>query len=428
MLKQIARRAGWTITDQAFSSLTNFALTIIIARAFSPDALGAFSIAYLVYVFLLQLCRALTSQPLVVRYSAADYESCREGAARAVGFTLVFGAVTGCATALAALGFAGLLQTTLLALAVMLPGLLVQDCWRFVFFAQGRPALAAVNDVAWACVQFPLLAYLLLHSGSSVSGCVLAWGGAGSAAAVLGVFQARLIPSVRGSASWLRQHFDLAYRYAAEFLVFRSALQMASFAIGLVAGLAALGSLRAAQVLVGPVSLLFLSAELVAVPEAVRLLNRSANRFRQAVRLLSVVLTIVALMWGAVLAILPDNAGLWLLHANWREASPLLIPVALATAATGAEIGPWTALRAFQAANASLRARLIIAPITLVAGVIGALIGASLGAAIGLAIATWIGAAIWWGEYNAQLKRRNQQCDESSPLLLRMDRTPADNR
>ncbi len=427
-MRQVARRAGWTITDQVFSSLTNFALTIIVARAFSPRALGAFSIAYLVYLFLLQLCRALTSQPLIVRYSGATYESCREGAAQAVGLSLVFGVVTGAATALIAFGFSGLLRTTLLALALMLPGLLIQDCWRFVFFAQGRPALATANDVAWACVQFPLLAYLFLRSGSSVPGCVLAWGGAASAAAVLGVFQARLIPSARGSASWLRQHFDLAYRYAAEFLVFRSAVQIASVAIGLVAGLAALGSLRAAQVLMGPLGLLFLSAELVAVPEAVRLLNRSGDRFQKGIQLLSVSATAVALAWGMVLAVLPDSAGQWLLHANWREASPLLVPVALATAAWGAEMGPWTALRAFQAATASLRARVIIAPITLVAGVAGALVGAALGAAIGLAIAGWIGVAIWWSEYNSQLKRRNRKCEEVPAPLSLMVRTLAGDR
>ncbi len=427
MLTQVARRAGWTITDQVFSSLTNFALTIIVARAFSPKALGAFSITYLVYLFLLQLCRALTSQPLIVRYSDAAHESWREGAARAVGFSLVFGVVTGAATALIALGFSGLLRTTLLAFALMLPGLLTQDCWRFVFFAQGRPARATANDVAWACVQFPLLAYLFLGSGSSVPGCVLAWGGAASVAAVLGVFQARFIPSVRGSASWIRQHFDLAYRYAAEFLIFRSAVQIASVAIGLVAGLAALGSLRAAQVLLGPLGLLFLSAELVAVPEAVRMLDRSAERFQQGIRLLSVAATGVALAWGLLLAVLPDSTGQWLLHSNWSDASPLLIPVALATAAWGAEMGPWTALRAFQAANASLRARVIIAPITLFGGVAGALVDAALGAAIGLAVAGWIGVAIWWSEYNSQLKRRNQNCEETPGPPSLMDRTLADD-
>jgi hypothetical protein len=307
----------------------------------------------------------------------------------------------------------------------MLPGLLVQDNWRFVFFTQGRPALAAGNDIAWACIQFPLLAFLL-HSGSGVSGCVLAWGGAASAAAVLGAFQARLVPNVRGSASWLREHFDLASRYAAEFLVERGSLQVALYAVAVVAGLAALGSLRAAQVLVGPVAILFLSAEVVALPETVRLLDRSMARFRQSARLLSVALTVVALAWGSLLVFLPDSAGQWLLHANWQAAHPLLIPVVLAIAATAASMGPWVALRALQAATASLRVRVIIAPITLIAAVIGALVNGALGAAIGLAIERWIAVAIWWREYDRQLKRRLPTRDETSPPPPRTAPTPGE--
>jgi O-antigen/teichoic acid export membrane protein len=400
---ELAARAGWGITDQMLSSITNFALAIVIARSFSPTAFGAFSVAYLIYLLLLQLSRTLTSQPLVVRYSAANAEQCRTAATRAVGLSAAIGLAAGGAIALTALAFSGQLRMALFALALVLPGLLVQDGWRFAFFAAGRPALAAQNDGAWAVIQFSLLAYLLSASSPTVAGCIFAWGGAATAAAVFGSIQARLAPSIKGSASWLREHADLGWRYAAEFLIERASLQLALFVVGIVAGLAALGSLRAAQVLMGPLVVLFLSAEVVAVPETVRILDSSHKRLRQSAVALSGVLTGVAIAWGIFLVLAPDTVGEWLLGPNWAAAHPLLIPVTLATAATAANMGPWTALRALQAAATSLRTRVIVAPITVVPGVLGAFVGAALGAAIGSAAGRWLAVMVWWNAYRAEL-------------------------
>ena len=43
-----------------------------------------------------------------------------------------------------------LLVVSFLAFALVQPGILIQDSWRFVFFADGRPEMAAANDVVWA--------------------------------------------------------------------------------------------------------------------------------------------------------------------------------------------------------------------------------------------------------------------------------------
>jgi len=45
----LGRRAGWGLADQAFSSLTNFAVGLLIARTVGPADFGAFSLAFALY-------------------------------------------------------------------------------------------------------------------------------------------------------------------------------------------------------------------------------------------------------------------------------------------------------------------------------------------------------------------------------------------
>ena len=85
----------------------------------------------------------------------------------------------------------------------MLPGLLLQDTWRFSFFASGQGGKAFVNDITWALALVPLL--YLASQDASVTRFVLAWGGAAAFAALVSGLQAGIRPRVSrartGSAS-----------------------------------------------------------------------------------------------------------------------------------------------------------------------------------------------------------------------------------
>ena len=52
-MRQIARRAGWGVADQALSSLTNFAVGVFVARQLGPTEFGAFSLAFATYLLAL---------------------------------------------------------------------------------------------------------------------------------------------------------------------------------------------------------------------------------------------------------------------------------------------------------------------------------------------------------------------------------------
>ncbi len=62
------RRTGWGLGDQMVSSLTNVALTIMVARSVSADEFGTFSLLLATYLVCVTLVRGLTSEPLLVRF------------------------------------------------------------------------------------------------------------------------------------------------------------------------------------------------------------------------------------------------------------------------------------------------------------------------------------------------------------------------
>ena len=121
------RRLGWGLADQALSSMTNFALAILVARSVSTAALGAFGLAFTTYTIKLGATRALCQEPLTVRYSATDEPEWRDGTAAATGVALVLGVLAGIVCVGAAFLFSGALRPSLIVLGIGMPGLIVQD-------------------------------------------------------------------------------------------------------------------------------------------------------------------------------------------------------------------------------------------------------------------------------------------------------------
>ena len=129
-----------------------------------------------------------------------------------------------------------------MALGLTLPGLMLQDSWRYAFFAVGQGQRAFVNDAIWTAALIP--AMLLAGTVGTPFAFVLAWGGSALVAAVFGSWQIRLVPRAAGVAGWLRTHRDLGVRYAVENVSDGLDSQLRAYGLSAITGLAAVGAVR----------------------------------------------------------------------------------------------------------------------------------------------------------------------------------------
>jgi hypothetical protein len=217
-------------------------------------------------------------------------------------------------------------------MGLLLPGVLLQDAWRFAFFARGRGRSALTNDLIAAMVMLPAFAVALrVPSDGAIAAFMLAWGGATAFAAAAGCVQAGTIPSLSTIGRWWRDHRDIAPRYLLEFTAQSGAGQIGLTLVGVVAGLVALAAIRAGQLLLGVPNVLFQGLELVIMPEAVRLARRSTRSLVTFVRLVALAEASAAVACGVALLLIPRDLGVGLLGPNWHGARSIFIPLTLSS-------------------------------------------------------------------------------------------------
>jgi hypothetical protein len=307
----------------------------------------------------------------------------------------------------------GLLGDGLIMLGVSLPGLMVQDAWRLTFFAKGHEVGAFLNDLVWTLAMFVAIALVVASDGASLELYVLSWGGAGTVAALFGFFQTGVRPRISLVRPWLQEHRDLVPQFLGEFAAIGGMHHLTTYGLGAVIGLTAVGSLRGAELLLGPINVFVTGVRLVAVPEGVRALGVSSARLWRISVLFSCAAAAAAMLWGTVVLLMPTQVGRALLGTTWGAAHQVILPLTVSIAGIGVVAGASAGMRSLAAAQRSLRARMITAPVTVVAGITGGVLAGAVGAATGLAVASCGGALLWWRELSLALGERH---DETSDM------------
>jgi O-antigen/teichoic acid export membrane protein len=413
-LRGVARRLGWAVADQALSSLTNFLVGFFVARSLGPTAFGAFSVAFATYLVALNASRGLATDPLLVRYSGVQLTEWRRAVAGSTGTAVTVGTLGGIVCAALGIVLSGPTGLALLALGLTMPGLLLQDSWRFAFFSAGTAGRAFANDLVRAVVLMVLIALVIVSGRSSEFSFMLAWGISAAIAAVVGAVQARLLPGALQAAGWLRKHRDLCSRYLAENLSVTGGTQLKFYGLAAVGGLTVVGALRAAELLFGGVYVLTQGIGLMAVPEAVRLLRQSGARLRQFCLLISALGGGGAIACGAVLLAIPESLGQRLLHDSWAPASTLILPTTVFMVAFGLQIGAWAGLRALAAASRSLLSQAVGSVLSLAGVLWGAAAAGATGAAWGIAAAGVLASTFWWWQFRQGLRGFRQAEDDQA--------------
>lgn len=393
---RLVSRVGWGIADQGISSLANFALGVVVARELGASGFGAFSLAFVTFSLVISAARGPSTDPLMVRHSGPVSDTWRSAVAASSGTAVALGVVSGLMCILVGLTLSPTVGAPFIALGVGLPGVLLQDSYRFAFFSCGQARRAFNNDLAWGIAQvlgvFGLAAtgQLTPFSGMFVFGLT------GAFAAGLAWWQIGIGPDVLRVGSWLVEHRSLGGRYLFENLSLGGARLLRVPAVGLVAGLEAVGSIRGAEMLLGPLAILLAGVSQVAVPEVRQVLGVSGHSMVRFCGWLAASQAVVVGLSGvAALIVLSFGIGHFLLGALWPSTQPLLMPTLVGVLLLSVQ-NSWAAgLRALGASRRSLAAQLTSAMLVLMLGVGGAYVGGALGSCWGLTLAILLGLAGW---------------------------------
>jgi hypothetical protein len=341
---------------------------------------------------LLVLVRAAISEVLVTRYSRAPEENWRRALRSSAGATILLGCFGAVALVVVGVVMGDLTGQCLVSIAPLLPLVLLQDLLRFAFFAVDKPRSSVWNDAVWLLMLVPLLLLVLRHA--QPWSLALAWMGAGAVASVVGLRQARVVPSLVGLGEWWRERRHLSFPFLFEAVLIGAGGQLALYGVAGIAGRVAVTSLRVAQVLLSPVSLVFSAYHLFGLPEAVRV--RGGRGLIRFCAVSSMFLACGPMAWYLGLSLIPERWAKFLFAENWSHGWQLALPLSVSLACLAIGIGAGVGVRARRDVARSVPARAAQALIMGVAPCLGAAIAGAPGAAWGTAVGNVVVAALWW--------------------------------
>jgi O-antigen/teichoic acid export membrane protein len=397
--RHFTRRLSWTLVDQMLSSLSNMVGSVGAAHLLTVDQFGVVGVPFILYLLALQVPRALCSQPFMIRFSRIDRRWLRPGtmAAReaSAGLTVIAGTLGSFCAILAGLIAEGALATSLFSLAVLLPGLLLQDSLRYVLFADGRPQLAAGLDAIWLLLSAACLLVLATIVDPSPASVLLAWGVGGVISAVVGLAVLRLRPSFTRSFSWLRSQWDLGGRFLADALVLTGSRQVIVLLLGTVASLTALAAARGSITVLAPLTVLVTGVGPSLVPEGVGLGESRRPEFYRLLCFAGLGLLIASTLWLVILWF-DIGVGELLLGDTWAVAVPAVWAWGAAQVATAVSVPAISGLQVMQRARTLLRLRMLLVALSTPAALVAGSRWGATGAGLALALANWATLPLFW--------------------------------
>ncbi len=412
-----ARNISWGLADQVLYSATNLAVVLIVARYSSQDGLGGFAVVMSAFYLTQGIVRSVTGEVLVVRIGDDRGVDPRRLERGALGTAVVVGLLAGIVLAAVSMIVSKELRSEMLAMAVVIPTVLVQDTARYVAFARRAGRYAFGSDAAWSGAQVIGFA-IIIATGPSPALFILAWGVSGTMAGIWALRLLGVFPVLGQLRWWARDSRDLAPYFFAESMASTGTAQLRTFSISAVAGLSVTGAMRGANALMSPLNTIFQGASGTLVAE----LSHSATtrgglaRLQRRTMAIAAATSGLAIVWGSLIYFTPDSFGRAVIGQSWDESRAIIPLVTVTVAASGVTLGALTGIRALGAARKGLTARVIVGVALLVLGTVGASVGGASGAVLGLAIGQVSGTVVWWGQFRRALDAKRREVDVDQPV------------
>ncbi|HEX3424562.1 MAG TPA: hypothetical protein VHT30_00415 [Acidimicrobiales bacterium] len=403
-------RSAWTVADQIVSSAQSLLISLWVTHEVGLSGVGAFAIVFATYQILLATNRPLNGDPLAVGFSAAEPGERRMASTASTGGAVLLGLITAPVGVLAASVLAAPLGRPLSHAVIVfsLGGLAIvlQDAWRYVFFTDGRPARALVNDAVVLLAMPPaclLAGRLAPHSAASLIG---GWCAATAMGALFGFWQTGIRPHLVRGWRWWRAILHFGAHVLGENLIANFAYAIGLAAAAAVAGVAALGRLRTAQVATNAANPLFLGIGTIVLADGTRFLASNPRRFPRLMvagcTVAFVVPNLIALAWW----LLPVSWGTVIVGSTWPVSRPLVLGAGAYVAGAAMSIVLSAGLRAMRFPSKAFKTRAVIGPITVTAAVVGARMWGPGGAIGGIAAAEWLYSVLMVPQFVAMWRER----------------------
>jgi hypothetical protein len=298
------------------------------------------------------------------------------------------------------LGMAGLLRgsarAALAALAIGLPLVLAQDAFRFALLSQRRARSAFLNDTLWLALSCAMLMTLRRLDTDSVFLSMLAFSAFALPSVIVGLTQTKAGLSLHAATRWVGSVCYLSSRLLAEYAVFMaSSLLALTVLIGVFGDIELAGSLRGAQVLMGPITILMAATTIYLQPRMVVDHNAGRPIVAQG-RNQSMLIISVTTIWIALLHLVPASLGTRVFGFTWFGAREQLLAVGLIFCFAGGSVGAINILRCTGRVARSLRAHLILACFVAIGTATGAAVNGSVGAVRGFTASSALGPVLLW--------------------------------
>jgi O-antigen/teichoic acid export membrane protein len=414
----VTPRFGITLADQIVSSASNLLVVLAVARISGIAEFGAFSLAFLVYQMALGLMRAGAGDVLLIR--SATVESLDQDPHRALSFVLVFAVPVAAATGIAGLLADGAFGKLLTMVAIVLVPVLLEDCYRYVFFARSSPRNAIVIDTVWLLTQ--LTGFVLAAAGTlpeTTAGLMLIWGASAGLACLCGAALAKVLPGLNGVA-WVRAARHRVVGLMTDFMLLSGTTYVGFGLIPLVGSLSTVAALRGALLLFNPLLAFLTSIRVIALPTLTRRLAEGPWSYRGFALRLSAALSGLAIVYASIILLLPDSVGIQLLGNSWHSVNAILLPVSLAYLAGAVSYPAMEGLRALGNARRLIATRAAGAVLMVVGLIAGSALSGAMGGAIGMCAARWGTALLWQMSLRASLVAQPASV-KAEPVMLAED-------
>jgi len=385
-----------TIVDQGASSVSNFALALIVAHYSSASALGVFAILTTTYVLSQGLVRSLSSDCLLTR--SENDEGLRTTYERA-GYLAAI--VLSAALTAVILAVSGVLPSAFtvpfIVFAVSFPLVACQDYSRFIGISRYDPAYAIWLDVVWLALFLASYA-ILRHLGLTTLAWLFgAWSGTG---ALVGLWTARAHLARSGRRRLLRfwdeSERAVGVRFAGQFMLVTSWTYFITYLLLFVLPLASIGEFKLAQLALGPITVLLVGLQSALIALAAKRFQIDPHRAIRFLALGAAGACAVTVAWTALVYGVPVHTMSAIFGSNWRAARIIVPYAGLALATTTGAAAATSGLRAMRAASENLRLAVVMVPFLFILCLGGARVWGTRGAATGLAISGVIYSVLAW--------------------------------